>query len=331
MLRLIVLVATVTILYTAVEGQTPGNQVMKLGTLATENSDWGKALKQMNAELISRSDGTLRFQFYFGRDEKDLISLIKSKQIDGVSVSIPGLGRILPEVFIFQSPMLFMSYEELDYVRDKLSDYFSQEFQNKGYTLLGWGDLGFAYIFSKQPIKTQTDFQKTRLWVWDIDPIAKAYASASGAEPILLPVQNVLSSIEGDDVQTVYGPPLACIVYQWHSHIKYMTDLRLAVGVGATIIRQHRIDQLSADQRTLLKEVTEKYHLQLVSEIRKTNEESIEVMKEQGMRVISIPHREKLKWQQVADKVRSEFVGQLYGKELLDKVNALLEEYHQNR
>jgi TRAP-type C4-dicarboxylate transport system substrate-binding protein len=226
--------------------------------------------------------------------------------------------------------MLFTSYEELDYVRNRLSPHFEREFQNKGYVLLGWGDLGFAFIFSKQPIKTQTDFQKTRLWVWDIDPVAKAFASASGAEPTLLPVQSVLPSLEGDDVQTVYGPPLACIVYQWHSQIKYMTDLQLAFGVGGTIILQNRFDQLPARHRDLLREIADVNHELLIDEIRKTNDESIAVMKERGMTVISIPHREKLKWQRVADKVKSQFAGQLYEKELLDDINALLEEYRRD-
>jgi TRAP-type C4-dicarboxylate transport system substrate-binding protein len=330
MLRMMILVATLTIMPATVDGQAADKQVMKLGTLATENSDWGKALKRMNAEVIARSDGELRFQLYFGRDEKDLISLIKSKQIDAVSVSIPGLGRILPEVFIYQLPLLFMSYEELDYVRDKLSDHFEQEFQKKGYVLLGWGDLGFAYIFSKQPIKTQTDFQKTRLWVWDIDPVAKAFASASGADPTLLPVQSVLSSLESDDVQTVYGPPLACIVYQWHSQIKYMTDLQLAFGVGGTILLRNRFEKLQAEHRDLLLEIADANHRLLIREIRETNRESIAVMKENGMTVIAIPHREKLKWQRVADKVKSQFAGQLYEKDLLEDINALLEDYRRD-
>jgi len=313
------------------EGKASDCEIIKLGTLTTQASDWGKAFEQMNSELIKKSEGTLRFQYYFGRDEKDLIDLLESKQLDAVSVSASGLGQITPEIFIFNLPMLFSTYEELDYVRDTLTQYFSKHLGSKGYIHLGWADLGFIYLYPKEPIKTQTDLQRTKLWAWDIDPIAQAFASASGREPVLLPIQNVLTSLARGDIQTVYCPPLACIVYQWHTEIKYMTDLRIAVGLGETILRKSRFDSFSQNNKRILQEITKKYHEQLNITIRRRNEESIDVLKEQGIEVIPFPHRERLKWTQVAAKVQNQFVGPHYGKELLDNVKNLLEEYRRQK
>lgn len=324
-----VLCLVIPILFCGVmAGESTEKKIIKLGTLATEASDWGQAFQQMNAELIERGDGNLEFQFYFGRDERDLIDLLKSKRLDAVSVSVPGLGQILPQIFAFQLPMLFSTYEELDYVRNGLSEYFGQQFEHRGYVLLGWGDLGFTYLFSKALIKTETDLQKTKLWVWDIDPIAKAFASSSGIEPVLLPVQSVLSSLIEGEIQTAYAPPLACIVYQWHTQVEYMTDLPLAAGVGATILNSGLFDTLSDDQKQLLRAVTEKYHRQLVTQIRQRNEESIAVLQEQGIQIVQVPHQEKLKWLRVAGRVQNQFVGQLYERELLNDIKGLLDEFH---
>ncbi|UCE18622.1 MAG: TRAP transporter substrate-binding protein DctP [Gemmatimonadota bacterium] len=309
------------------KGKTSSSEIIKLGMLPTQRSDWGKTFEQMNSELIEKSDGTLQFQFYFGRDEKELINLLESKQIDAVSVSAAGLGQIIPEIFIFNLPLMFSTYEEFDYIRDTLTQHFSNLLDSKGFTILGWGDLGFTYPFSKEPIKTQTDLQRTKLWAWDIDPIAKAFATGSGREPVLLPIQSVLSSLSKGDIQTVYGPPLACIVYQWHTEIRYMTDLRVAVGLGATIIQKSRIETISSDNERLLKNIAKKYHEQLVVKIRRRNEESVDVLKEQGIEIISVPHQERQKWNQVAMKVQDQFIDRLYEKELLDKVKSLLEEY----
>lgn len=315
--------AVLIILCIMADGKAKGEEIIKLGTLATKTSDWGRAFEQMNAELMKRSDGELQFQFYFGRDERDLIDLVKHRQLDAVSVSVPGLGQILPEIFVLQLPMLFSTYGELDRVRNGLTQHFSQQFDGKGYVLLGWVDLGFAYLFSKEPIKTQTDLQKTQLWAWDIDPIAEAFASASGREPVLLPLQSVLLSLIRGDIQTVYAPPLACIVYQWHTQVKYMTDLRLGAGIGATVLKKSRLDTFSDEHRRLLEEISREHHEQLVIRIRKRNEESIRVLKEQGIDVISVPHQEKLKWTKIAGRVQNQFVGELYGKELLDKVREI--------
>jgi TRAP-type C4-dicarboxylate transport system substrate-binding protein len=211
-----------------------------------------------------------------------------------------------------------------------MTRHFSQQFSEKGFTLLGWGDLGYAYLFSKEPVRTQTDLQKTALWVMDSDIVARAFVTASGKEPILLPVQSVLPSLTKNSVQTVYGPPLACIAFQWHTEVKYMTDLGLVPGVGATIMNKSRFEQLSSNHRRLLQEVTEKYHEQLVVKIRQRNQEAIEVLKGQGIEIIQVPYRERTKWKQIAGRVRNDFVGELYDKAFLDEVEGLLEEYRAN-
>ena len=302
--------------------------IIKFGTLATEGSAWGKTFSQMNVELLKKSEGELQFRFYWGRDEKDLVELIKSRQLDAVSLTSVGLTQVLSAASIFQLPMLFSTYEELDYVKENLTPQFLQQFKEKGYVFLGWADLGFIYLFSKHLIKSQTDLQKTRIWVRAIDPIAKAYVSAAEQDPVLLSIESVLPSLTENEIQTVYTSPLACIVFQWHTQINYMTDLRLAAGVGVTIIDKGRFDKLSNEHQSLLREITEKYHEQLKVVIRESNAESIRVLQDQEIHIVSVLPKEEEKWRQTAKEVQNQFVGQLYERELLDRVRDLISQYH---
>jgi len=175
--------------------QTVDKEIIKWGTLATEASDWGQVLKQMNAELVKQSGGKLKIRFYFGRDEQDLVSLLNNKQSDVASMTTVGLGQVLPEIAALQMPMLFSEYEEWDYVKENLTEEFVKRFDKAGYTFLGWADLGFIYLFSKERIRTQSDLQKSKVWAWTLDPIAQAFASAAGSEPVLLPIESVLTSL----------------------------------------------------------------------------------------------------------------------------------------
>ena len=309
-----------------------GQKPIRLGTLATEDSDWGNALKAMNSELIQESNNQLRFALTFAMDEKRLIDLMRKGQLDAISVTAIGLGWVLEDLFIFQLPMLFTSYEELDYVREKLAPEFAQSFEEKNYVLLSWGDLGFTYLFSKQPIRTQTDLKKTRFWVYDIDPIAEAFASESGKEPVLSPVGNVLSLLRNGDIETVYGPPYGCLALQWYPELNYMSDLILAAGVGATILNKRRYDMLSDGYKRLLHDISEKHHKQLIAKIRERNEESIEILKREGIEIVSIPPREKQKWLSVARRVQNQLAsgGKFYTKELLNEIRQLLEQYRRD-
>jgi len=303
--------------------------------MAPRESVWGQVFIEINADLIKESDGQLELRPFFNRAEQQLVELIKTGRSDAVSLTGSGLGNILPEAFIFPLPLLFSTYEELDYVRDKLARQFEQLLEEKGYVLLGWGDFGFIYLFSKIPIRTQTDFRETRFWAWDLDPVAKEFVSASGGEPVVLPIQTVLSSLKEDHVQTVYNSPLACIALGWHTQVKYMSDLPLAAGIGATIISKRKYDGLSDEHKRLLREVTRKHHEQLIKAARSSSEKSINALKKQGIEVIPIPPGEREKWSQVARQVQDHFAEEgkdkLYEEELLDKVRSLLSEYRGKR
>jgi TRAP-type C4-dicarboxylate transport system substrate-binding protein len=105
-----------------------------------------------------------------------------------------------------------------------------------------------------------------------------------------------------------------------------MTELRLVAGVGATIMSKHRWNGLSDQHKRLLREVAKKHHEQLVLRIRERNEESIRILKEQGIEVIPVPHQEELKWRRVAEQLQNRFAGQLYKKDLLDEIRKSLGE-----
>ncbi len=321
---------TLIIICFIVPGRVISKEIIKLGTLAPEGSVWGKIFNRMDVALRRESENQLRFRFDFGRREKELVNRIEKGQLDAISLTA-GLGEVLPETYVFQLPMLFSTYEELDYVKGKLTQRFSELFESKGYVFMGWGDIGFIYIFSKERIRTQTAIQKTRFWAWNIEPIAQAFVSKSGQEPIRLPVQDVLESLEKGTIQTIYASPLGCIAFGWHTQIKYMTDLRLAAGVGATIISKKRYDKLSDKHKRLLLKITKEYHKQLIVQIRKSNEESIDVLQQHGITVISVPHHERQQWLEVAKEVQDQFVERLYSKELLEKVRSLLEECDKNK
>jgi TRAP-type C4-dicarboxylate transport system substrate-binding protein len=310
-----------------VHAQNNDVETIKLGTLATRGSSWGNILGKMGEELQAESKGKLKIKFYFGHDESDLLELLRNKQIDAASMTTVGLGLILREIYVLQIPFLFSNYEELDYVTKGITGDFAELFKQKDYIFLGWGETGFIYLFSKDSIRTQTDLKKTALWVRTDDPISKAFAISSGNEPVSLSIESVKPSLEKGDVRTVYNSPLGCIVLQWYPYVKYITDLRLVAGMGGTIIDKERFAKLPSTLQNLLEKTSQKYHAQLISTIRKDNEESLKILKNQGLQTLSVPLQEKRKWQQMAIRIQNQFIGEYYDQELLDKIMKLKTEF----
>ncbi len=47
-------------------------------------------------------------------------------------------------------PMMITSYEELDYVRDRMAPKLEAILEVKGFKVLNWGDAGWVYFFSQR-------------------------------------------------------------------------------------------------------------------------------------------------------------------------------------
>ena len=300
-------------------GNIAGQEIITLGIMAPEGSDWGRVLSEMNRELMERSENQLRFQIYWNQSEKNF------KNFDAASLTGCALGRdLISEIFVLQLPMLFSNYAELDCVRSKLTPRFEQGLAEEGYVLLGWAEFGFIHLFSKEPIKTHTDLHGKQVWAWTIDPIGKEFICQSGQEPVVLSIETALDSLRESIIDTVYISPLACIQLGWHTEVRYMADFRLSAGIGATIISQRRYDELSPEHKNILKEVTQEYHRQLIETIREENKKAIDTLEQYGIEVIQVPTVEKKQWDKAATNVQSHFVGDLYEKDLLDEVRKLL-------
>ncbi|CUU06011.1 extracellular solute-binding protein, family 7, partial [Candidatus Kryptobacter tengchongensis] len=97
----------------------------------------------------------LGFKIYAGGvagDEIDVLKKIRIGQYHAGGFTGVGIGEIAPNLRVLDSPFLFKSYDEVDYIYQKFNDEFEKEIENGGFVLLGWAEVGFVYTFTKTPI-----------------------------------------------------------------------------------------------------------------------------------------------------------------------------------
>lgn len=312
-----------------------GSQVttIKMATLAPSGSTWMNIIQEMVKELHDKSDGKIRIKIYPGGvlgDERDMVRRMKIGQLHCATMTTIGISIIQKEALIFQLPLMFQSYEELDYARENLHSAMEESFEQKGFILLGWGDVGPVHIFSKNPIQNKEDLRKSKIWGWVDDQIAMALCKEGGITPIPLSVSEVLPSLQTGIVNAAPSTPLACIALQWFSKFKFMSDLPMSIAIGATVMTKKQFDQLDASTQTLVHDVAKQYHLKLTQRIRKDNDESIETLKKNGIRIVPVTQDAKKEWEEVALSVQKKLVGQIYSQELLNEVTRLVQEYRVN-
>ncbi len=140
--------------------------VIKIATLAPDGSAWMNLFHKWQARVEQRTEGRVKIKFYAGGvqgDERDVIRKMRVGQLSGAAITGIGLAMINPEVRALEAAR---TYPELDHARERLDPLLRKKFDEKGYLLMGWGDVGPVHIFSQRPIRSLDDLRLTKLWMF---------------------------------------------------------------------------------------------------------------------------------------------------------------------
>lgn len=308
--------------------------IIKFATLAPEGTMWMDVMREFDAAVRKESAGKLGFRFYPGGvqgEDKDVIRKIRLGQIQCAGLTGVGLGDIGPEVRILDTPFLFRSYEEVDYVYKKFAADFDKAFQDNNFVLLGWAEVGFVYVFTNSPVRSIADMDGVKMWMWEGDPVANAAFKAFGITPIPLSIVDVLTSLQTGLINGAYISPYAAIALQWNTRVKYMLSIPLADAAGAVVVSRKKFDSLSPDLQQILLRNGKKYLTELTRKSREQNAAAVVTLKKEGIIINDPPSERSIdQYREAGKKARQSLVGTLYSQEFLDRVENALIEYRKN-
>lgn len=304
--------------------------IIKFATLAPRGSLWLNNINNIADALDAKSDGRLRLKIYpagvYG-DEIDFLRKMRLGLLHSAGFTGFGLGTILKEVRILNLPLISTSYEEIDFVRGRLHERFSNAFMEQGYVLLGWADIGFVYFFSKKKINSLGSLRSTKMWVWEDDPMAKSFADALNVTTVPRSLNDVIISLQTGLVDSFYVSPLGAVALQWFSRIRYMLDVPIVNAAGAILITKKAYDELDADLQSILKKTFATHMKDLTAAVRAANRSAIDEIKKSGVELVTLSGKETKELRKIAKEMRSVAAGKLFPAESLNEVDAMINEY----
>lgn len=304
---------------------------IKFATLAPEGSTWMNVMKEYNQAIRKESGGRLGFKIYPGGvqgDERDVLRKIKLGQLHSAGITGVGMTTIAPKVRILDSPFLFRSCDEADHIAAVFDKELNQAFAEGGFVNLGWAEVGFVYIYTNRQVRTADDMKNVKMWMWEGDPIAEAAFKSLNINPISLSITEVLTSLQTKLIDGVYTSPLAAIVLQWFTRVKYMLNTPLANAAGAVVISRKKFDELPPDLQEILTRNGKQYMKKLTALSREDNAKSIETLKSRGLTIVDPPSQKELEaYESTGKRARRLLVGKLFTEDLLNRVEKEIDEF----
>src|SRR5439155_23604839 len=115
-------------------------------------------------DALMESDCQVMLKWYWngggGGDELRMVADLRQGQKHGAAMTAVGLGEIYKDVLLFQLPGLFDNWPALDAARDAERKFFEEKFKEKGFLIVGWGDVGAGKIMTTgEPVKNPSDLK----------------------------------------------------------------------------------------------------------------------------------------------------------------------------
>jgi TRAP-type C4-dicarboxylate transport system substrate-binding protein len=253
-------------------------------------------------------------------------------QLQGALMSVVGLREIEPSIAALQNlPLLFRSWEEIDFVRERMRAGIEKRFLDKGFVVVGWGDAGWVRFFSTQAAVRPDDFRGRKFFAWGSEPEQQAIMKSLGYTPVPLETGDALAAIQTGMIDVLPSTPYFALAGQIFGTAKHMLDINWAPIVGALVVTQRAWAAMSPAAQEALRKSGEKAGVAMRTQARKEVDEAVAAMVKRGLTVHRPNDAQMREWNELAERLYPRIRGAMVPAETFDEVFAHLKTFREGK
>jgi TRAP-type C4-dicarboxylate transport system substrate-binding protein len=304
---------------------------VRLGTLAPTGSSFHSALVEMAQKWRDSSGGSVKLIIYpdgTQGGEADMVRLMRAGVLTAGMFTVVGLSEIDRSVGgLSFLPLTFRSWEEYDFVVEKLAPRLEKLLLDRGFVVLFWGDAGWVRFFSKTPAIHPDDFKQFKMFTWQGNAYQVDLMKALGYHPVPLETASILPGLRTDLINAIPLPPNQALLGQCYTVARNMLDLKWTILSGAAVIRKDTWDKIPPDIQKQLRNAAAAAGAKIRASDRREDEESIAAMQKRGLVVHPVTPRVEEEWKQLTKVIYPEIRGKVVPADIFDEVQRLVAEY----
>jgi TRAP-type C4-dicarboxylate transport system substrate-binding protein len=309
-------------------------QTLKIATIAPEGSSWMNDMKSGAKAIQEHTGGRVKFKFYGGGvqgNDKQVQRKMRTGQLHGGAFTSGALNKFQKDADLFSMPMLFNSIDEVRLVRKNLDAEVRQRLEDAGYVNFGFAGAGFAYMMSNKPLASLSDLKGQKVWIPEGDPIGFAALRALGIAPVIMPVTDVMTGLQTDLLDSVTVPPVGAVVFQWHTRLKYITELPIAYVYASLLIDRRAFSKLTPEDQLIVREVMEGIYRKFDQGGVADNRNALQALLDNGLEIVATDAAEIDEWRIIVNASHRQLaMDGAFDPALLDQVQLLIDEYRVN-
>jgi TRAP-type C4-dicarboxylate transport system substrate-binding protein len=183
-------------------------------------------------------------------------------------------------------------------------------------------------IMSNEPVTSLSDLKGRKVWVPEGDTISYASMRALSLSPVTLPLTDVLTGLQTGLIDIVAMSPIGALVLQWHTKVKFITDLPLIYTMGFLAIDKKAFNKVSAADQAIVREVMTRTYAQLNDANLQDNDEALQALLNTGIKIVGLPDNEVAEIRSILRKSNRDMAEQGdFSLQLYEKMLQHLQEY----
>lgn len=263
----------------------------KIATLSPDGSVWMEKMRAGAKQIKEKTNNRVSFKFYPGGimgGDKNVLRKMQFGQLHGAAMPNTGLASVYPDIQLYNLILKFKSLEELDYARQQMDRLLVAGLRKKKLVSFGISEMGFAYIMTTTPVASISGLRKQKTWVPNSHRIAVHAFEASKISPIPLPLRDVLMGLQTGMINAVAGTPTGALALQWHTKIRYVTDLPLSYIYGVFVLNEKSFNKISRKDQKIVTEIMQQVVIDIDKQSRQDNLNAIAALKNQGIEFVKV-------------------------------------------
>ena len=304
---------------------------LKIATLAPERTAWVQDMRKGAKEIKERTDGRVIVKLYVGGSQgngEQVLRAIRTRRLHGGAFTPTDLQDRYSDVNIYGLPFLFESEGEVDYVRGQLDQKLLDGLEEAGFISFGFTNGGFAFLMSNEPVRGLDDLKGKRIWVPEGDRISYAAMDALELSPVTLPITDVMTGLQTGLIDIVAFPPTGTLALQWHTKVKYVTEMPILFSMGLMAIEGKAFSRLPEEDQRIVREVMGAMYAEFSRREPAENRNAKEALLNSGVQSVMPAEGEVERIRKVMETTNRQLGEQgMFSMELYDEMVGHIEDY----